>query len=156
MVKTWGIMKVMKDQLRRIWVARALVSAVFIANLTAAVPFVLQPARYAAGFQMSGVPGEVFVRSLGILFLMWNTAYPPVILAPHRQRTLLGVLLTMQIIGLAGETWMVLTLPAGHAALAASGLRFILFDTSGLIALSAAAFLVRKAAPKIGSIKEER
>lgn len=149
-------MKGMKAQCRRIWVARALVSAVFIANLTAAVPFMLHPERYAASFEMSAVPGEVFVRSLGILFLMWNAAYPPVILAPHRQRTLLGVLLAMQIIGLAGETWMVLTLPEGHAALAASGLRFILFDASGFAALTAAALLTRQAAPKIGFIKDER
>ena len=137
-------MRKMKSHSRLIWLARILVGAVFVANLTAAVPFVLNPERYAAGFEMSGVPGEVFVRSLGILFLMWNAAYPPVIAAPHRQRTLLYVLIAMQVIGLIGETWMYSTIPDGHAALAASGLRFIIFDAGGLLALLLAALLLRR------------
>lgn len=136
-------MRTMKSPSRFIWSARILVGAVFVANLTAAVPFVLHPARYAAGFEMSGVPGAVFVRSLGILFLMWNAAYPPVIAAPHRQHTLLYVLIAMQAIGLIGETWMFVTLPEGYPALAASGLRFIAFDSGGLLALLLAALLLR-------------
>jgi len=137
-------MKSMERATWRIWTARTLIGLVFIANLTAAVPFVLHPGRYAPGFEMSGVPGDVFVRSLGILFLMWNAGYPPAIYAPHRQRTLLLVLIAMQIIGLLGESWMALTLPAGHDALLRSGLRFILFDGAGLVFLLAAMLLTRK------------
>jgi len=127
----------------RLWVSRILVGMVFVANLTAAVPFVLHPERYTSGFEVSGVPGIVFVRSLGILFLMWNAAYPPVILTPHRQRTLFAVLIAMQLIGLAGETWMYLTLPAGYPALMTTGLRFILFDAGGLVLLTAGMLLSR-------------
>ena len=137
-------MRKMKSPSRFIWSARILVGAVFVANLTAAVPYVLHPARYVAGFEMSGVPGEVFVPSLGILFLMWNAAYPPVTVAPHRQRTLLYMLIAMQLIGLIGEAWMYMTLPEGYPALAASGLRFIAFDSSGLLALLLAALLLRR------------
>jgi hypothetical protein len=45
------------------------------------------------------------------------------------------VLLVQQAIGLAGETWMWLTLPAGHAALWTTGLRFIAFDGAGLVGM---------------------
>ena len=68
----------------KIWWARIFVSGVFIANLSAAIPFILFPDRFTHGFELSGVPGEVSVRSIGILFLMWNATYPPVILRPDR------------------------------------------------------------------------
>jgi hypothetical protein len=119
----------------RIWWARILVSGVFIANLTAAIPFLLFPERFIHGFEVSGIPGEVSVRGLGILFLMWNATYPPVIFYPHRYRVLFMVMLAQQLIGLLGETAMWLTLPSAHAALRNTGLRFILFDGFGLIAL---------------------
>jgi hypothetical protein len=123
------------------WWARLLVSSVFIANLTAAIPFILFPARFTHGFEISGIPGEVSVRGLGILFLMWNATYPPVILRPSRYRVLFGIMLAQQLIGLIGETAMWILLPSSHTALSATGLRFILFDGVGLIALGLAFLL---------------
>jgi hypothetical protein len=96
---------------------------------------VAQPDRYAPGFEVSGVPGRVLVRGIGILFLMWNATYPPVLVRPDRNRTLFAVILVQQAIGLAGETWMWATLPAGHAALWMTGLRFIAFDGAGLVGM---------------------
>ena len=116
-----------------LWLARLVVGTVFFFNVTCALAFIARPDRYAPGFEVSGIPGQVLVRGIGILFLMWNATYPPVLVRPDRHRTLFAVLLAQQAIGLAGETWMWLTLPAGHAALWATGLRFIAFDGAGLV-----------------------
>ena len=128
----------------KVWGTRALILSVFIANLSAAIPFILQPERFAAGFEMSGIAGEVSVRGMGILFLMWNATFPPVILRPDRYRVLFSVMLAQQIIGLLGETLMCASLPAGHATLQATGMRFILFDGIGLALLISAFLLSRK------------
>ena len=128
----------------KVWGARALILSVFIANLSAAIPFILQPERFAAGFEMSGIAGEVSVRGMGILFLMWNATFPPVILRPDRYRVLFSVMLAQQIIGLLGETMMWVSIPAGFATLQATGLRFILFDGVGLALLISAFILSRK------------
>jgi hypothetical protein len=132
---------------RRIWGARVLVSSVFIANLSAAIPFILRPERFISGFELAGIPGEVSVRGLGILFLMWNATYPPLMYRPERFRLLFQVALAQQIIGLVGETSMWLSLPAGNSSLAATGLRFILFDGFGLIALLIAFILSQHREP---------
>jgi hypothetical protein len=118
-----------------LWLARLVVGTVFFFNVTCALAFIARPDRYAPGFEVSGIPGQVLVRGIGILFLMWNATYPPVLVRPDRHRTLFAVLLAQQAIGLAGETWMWLTLPAGHAALWATGLRFIAFDGAGLVGM---------------------
>ena len=118
-----------------LWLARLVVGIVFFFNVTCALAFVAQPDRYAPGFEVSGVPGRVLVRGIGILFLMWNATYPPVLVRPDRHRTLFAVILAQQAIGLAGETWMWATLPTGHAALWATGLRFIAFDAAGLVGM---------------------
>ena len=118
-----------------LWLARLVVGTVFFFNVACALAFVAQPDRYAPGFEVSGVPGRVLVRGIGILFLMWNATYPPVLVRPDRNRTLFAVILVQQAIGLTGETWMWATLPAGHAALWTTGLRFIAFDGAGLVGM---------------------
>jgi hypothetical protein len=125
-----------------LWLARLVVGVVFFFNVTCALAFVAQPDRYAPGFEVSGVPGRVLVRGIGILFLMWNATYPPVLVQPDRHRTLFAVILVQQAIGLAGETWMWATLPAGHAALWTTGLRFIAFDGAGLAVMGLACWLL--------------
>ena len=40
--------------------------------------------------------------------------------------------------GAAAESWILLSLPVGHAALAASIIRFIAFDAAGLVLMAAA------------------
>lgn len=120
-----------------IWLARLAVAAVFALNVSCALLFLLRPQDYAGGFEVSGAVGETIVRSIGILFLMWNVPYPLVILQP-RQHTLFAIVLVQQVIGVLGESWLWLTLPAGHAVLFTTGLRFILFDAGGLILMAAA------------------
>ena len=84
------------------------------------------------------MPGAAAVRGLGVAFLMWNATYPAVIANPRRFRALYAVVLVQQAVGLAGESWILLSLPAGHAALAASIVRFIAFDAVGLVLMAAA------------------
>lgn len=119
--------------------ARLAVAIVFALNVQCALQFVLAPGSFAAAYELSGVAGEAAVRGLGVAFLMWNVTYPAVIANPRRFRSLYIVVLVQQVIGLLGETSILLSLPTGHDVLAASILRFIAFDATGL-ALMAAAF----------------
>lgn len=130
------------------WIARAAVAAVFAINVDCAFAFIAHPAAYASGFELTGVPGEAAVRGLGIAFLMWNATYPLVIWQPRRHRTLFGVVLAQQAIGLAGEAWLLSALPAGHDALASSITRFIVFDAAGLAGMGAAYLLLRASGPR--------
>ena len=127
------------------WAVRIAVATVCAWNLSAAVPFTVSPYRYIAGFEVSGPGGEALVRGLGILFLMWQVPFLPAIWNPRRQRVCLRVILAMQAVGLAGELWMIATLPPGHAALRATGARFVAFDAAGLVLLAAAYALTREA-----------
>jgi len=118
-----------------LWLARVTLAAVFCFNVSCGLAFIAQPAAYAPGFEVSGIAGETLVRGLGILFLMWNTTYPLAIWNPRRYRWLFLIIVVQQAIGTAGETWMLLTLPPGHTALATTGARFIAFDGGGLLAM---------------------
>ncbi len=126
-----------------VWVARLVVGAVFLMNVGCGLSFLAWPDRFAAGFEVGGVPGLVLVRALGVLFLMWNATYPLVILRPDKNQAMFAIVLVQQVIGLAGEIWIWLALPAGDAALQATGLRFILFDGIGLLGMVAAFWLLR-------------
>lgn len=132
-----------KRQIMVAWLARFAVGLVFVVNVNCALAYLLHPDRFVAGYEISGVPGQVIVQGFGILFLMWNATYPPVIFQPWTYRTFFWVILIQQAIGLIGETWLRLELPAGHTALAATGLRFILFDGFGLILMGLAFGLLR-------------
>ncbi len=125
------------------WLVRGLILPVLLANLSAALPFVLHPQDHGWAFEVPGSVGEVIVRSIGLLFLMWVVPYVPVLLRPARYRVCLIVILVQQSIGLLGETWMYLALPPGHPALRATGLRFIVFDAVGLVLLIAAYCVLR-------------
>jgi len=118
-----------------LWFARAALLAVLIANMTAAIPYVLRPADYTATYELTGVPGEVVVRGFGILYLMWAVPFIPALWHPARNRVAFVIVLAMQAIGLAGESLMLAGLPADHAVLRATGLRFIAFDGAGLVIL---------------------
>ena len=123
---------------RSAWFARLAFAAVFVVNVQCAVQFVLWPEAYTSGFELAGVPGATAVRGLGIAFLMWNATYPAVIASPLRFRAVAVVVLAQQAIGLAGESWIRLSLPAGHEALAASIDRFVVFDAAGLALMGVA------------------
>lgn len=120
---------------RSAWTARVVVAIVFVLNMSAALAYVIQPSRYAAGYELEGVAGRVVVQAFGILFLMWNTTYPLVIVNPVRYRSLFTVVLVQQSIGLLGETLLLLSLPPGHDALYRTGIRFIVFDGLGLLVM---------------------
>ena len=118
-----------------LWLARLALAVVFCFNISCALAFVARPAAYAPGFEVSGVAGEALVRGMGILFLMWNVTYPLAMWHPYRYRWLFLIVVVQQAIGLAGETWMLLTVPPGHPALVATGFRFVAFDGGGFVAL---------------------
>ena len=118
--------------------AAGIAARVAVALVQCAASFALWPEAFAAGFERAGVPGAAAVRGLGVAFLMWNATYPPVIANPRRFRALFAVLLVQQVVGLTGESWILLSLPVGHAALAASIIRFIAFDAAGLMLMAAA------------------
>lgn len=132
----------------RFWTARLIVGVVFFFNVTCALAFIARPGDYAPAFEVSGLPGEVMVRGMGILFLMWNVPYLPVLVRPERQRTCFAVILVQQAIGVLGETAMWLDLPPGHPALWETGLRFILFDGAGLIGMVLAYGLTVRITPR--------
>jgi hypothetical protein len=121
-----------------LWTARLSVGLVFVINISCAVAFIWQPERYAPGFELTGLPGQIAVQGFGILFLMWNATYPAVLFHPVRNKTLFVVILVQQLTGLIGETWLWVQLPEGHQALQSTGLRFILFDGFGLVLMGAA------------------
>ena len=125
---------------QKTWLARLLIGLVFFFNVQCAIAFLIAPQLYAASFELYGPPGEGMLRGLGLLFLMWNVPYAVALWNPVRQRTSLNEALVMQAIGVVGETLLLLTFPAGHAAIRASIERFILFDGSGLALLVLAAW----------------
>jgi len=124
--------------------ARGLIGAVFLVNLQSALAFLLRPGAYAPAFELGGVAGAAMERGLGVLFLMWNVPYAVALWHPARHRNFVFAALAMQAIGLVGETWIYTSLLATSEILRASILRFIVFDGLGLLALAAAAWLVRK------------
>lgn len=130
---------------RAAWLARLAVGGVGLVNLSCAGAFWLWPADYAPAFNLEGVPGQVMVRALGLLFVMWTATYPLVFLQPARHLPLFGVIVAQQVIGLAGETWLWLHVPAAYPALRAAGLRFIAFDGVGLVLLAGAGLAVWRA-----------
>ena len=126
------------------WIPRGLIGFVFIFNVQCGLVFILSPQTYVGGFELSGPPGEAVVRGLGILFLMWNVPYAFALWQPYRNRHSLIEAVIMQAIGWTGETAIYASLEAGHAVAQQTLLRFIVFDGTGLIALLAAAWLVRR------------
>ncbi|MGI6216377.1 MAG: hypothetical protein ACOYIK_02075 [Coriobacteriales bacterium] len=126
----------------RIWFARIAVLAVFVINVQCAIAFIIWPDAYLSSYALSGETGRVVLRSIGILFLMWNATYPPVIWNPHRHMLLFGIVLVQQLIGLVGESILLVSLHGSIAALASSLTRFIIFDGAGLVLMGIAFFLL--------------
>ncbi len=115
-------------------------------NVQCALAFLIAPATYAAGFELSGAPGDAAVRGIGLLFLMWNVPYAVALWHPVRYRVSLYEALAMQTIGLLGESLILLSLPAGHTLARASLGRFIAFDAAGLALLVVAVVATQRMA----------
>ena len=112
-------------------------------NVQCALLFLLQPGVYVPSFGLEGGMGIVYVRGIGLLFLMWNVPYFVAVLDPMKNRVSLYEATVMQTIGLVGETLLLLSLPAGHQALHNTVRRFILFDAVGLVLLLLAVWVTR-------------
>lgn len=123
------------------WTARITVAIVFALNLQCAMAFIVSPDTYAGAYELSGEVGSAMVRGLGVAFLMWNVTYPLVILEPREHKTLFAVVLVQQLVGLVGESFILLSLE-GHPLLASSITRFIIFDGAGLLLMGIAFILV--------------
>jgi len=116
----------------RLWLARLLIAVVLFFNLQSALLFLVQPGVYAPGFELKGAVGAGLVQGMGVLFLMWNVPYAVALSHPIRRRVSLVEAIAMQAIGLFGESFILLSLPGSHPALADTVGRFILFDGFGL------------------------
>ena len=129
-----------KVDLRK-WIARLLIAVVVAWNLQCALVFFLNPAAFAPGFELSGLPGEAAVRGFAVLFVMWNVPYMVALWHPQRNRVSLWEALAMQVVGVIGESLILFSIPAEHSALHVSILRFIIFDAAGVLLLIGAGFI---------------
>jgi len=129
-----------------LWLARLLIAIVTGWNLQVALVFILWPERFIHGFELTGVPGAAAVRGTGILFVMWNVPYLIALWNPRKYRLVLGIAIVMQLVGLVGESFILFTLPDGHALLSESITRFIAFDGSGLVLLAIAFWIINRRA----------
>jgi hypothetical protein len=131
----------MKKLALRLWLARFLIAVVVTWNLECALVFWLNPGGFAPGFELAGLPGAAAVRGFAVLFVMWNIPYLVALWHPQRHRLSLWEALAMQTVGVIGESFILFSLPAGHALLHASLLRFITFDAAGVVFLIGAVLL---------------
>jgi hypothetical protein len=136
----------------RPWIARLLIGIVTAWNLQAAFLFIFTPSGFVRAYELSGTAGEAAIRGFGVLFLMWNVPYLFAVKDPIRYQLALTFALLTQFIGLIGETYIYFTLPADHAMLGGSILRFIIFDGAGL-ALLAIAWSISRARIKNQIVK---
>jgi hypothetical protein len=127
----------------RLWLGRLLIVVVLFWNVQCAIAFLVAPASFAPGFELSGAAGEAAVRGIGVLFLMWNVPYAVALWHPVRRRVSLYEAITMQAIGLIGESLILWSLGGAHPAAAGSVTRFIVFDGAGLALLILAAWVTR-------------
>jgi hypothetical protein len=119
----------------RLWFARALIGLVIFFNVQSGFSFILDPGKYAPGYQLVGVPGSTAIQGFGILFLMWNVPYCVALLHPKKYWISLLEAIIMQLIGLIGESWILMYLPPQNIVLNKSIVRFITFDAAGLVFL---------------------
>lgn len=125
-----------------VWISRMLILIVLAWNLEAAISFLVSPAPYLAAFELTGLPGEIAVAGIGVLFLMWQVPYVLALVNPQKFKVSLIEALVMQTIGLVGESILLTRITTEHAMLRSSITRFILFDGIGVLLLGVALGLV--------------
>jgi len=128
----------------RLWLARLLIITVIAWNLQAALAFLLAPASFAPAFELAGLPGQAAVQGIALLFIMWNVPYLVAAWHPRKHLLSLKEALAMQLIGLLGESALLLSLALSHPALRLSIQRFIAFDAAGLLLLLIAFWLANQ------------
>ena len=117
-----------------IWIIRLLIALVFASNILCAIQFFVNPSGYIQQFDQIGEAGIVVIRSLGILFLMWNVPYAIAIYQPYQYSVALISALLMQLIGFVGETWIYFSIQ-NLVNTRSSILKFMIFDFAGLLLL---------------------
>ncbi len=137
----------MNDRSWHIWAARVLIGIVVFWNLLAAFQFLIHPGMYAPGFELEGTAGAAIIQGMGLLFVMWNIPYLFALWNPIRNRLSLMEAVIMQIIGAAGETVLLATLPGNHPVIHDTVIRFILFDGAGVLLLMIAWVISQKRTP---------
>jgi hypothetical protein len=133
-----------ESEITRLWVGRVLIGMVLFINIQSALAFFFRPATYAHWYELEGIAGDAAIRGVGVLFLMWNIPYIVALIHPQKYHISLLEAIVMQMIGLTGESFILNALPAEHAILRGSIIRFIAFDGGGLVALILAAWFARK------------
>jgi hypothetical protein len=128
---------------RKVWIIRALIAPVVFFNLQCSFEFLVHANRYAPSFDLNEPTGSFMIQGLGLLFLMWNIPYLVALIDPLRHATSLTEAVTMQTIGVVGETLLLLNVPQDYQNLHSSVIRFILFDGGGLILILMAWFIRR-------------
>ena len=121
-----------------------MVLAVFAVNMYCIIHFIFLPENFIGAYELSGVPGIAALQGIGVAFLMWNVTYPPVIWRPDKHRVLFAVVIAQQIVGLVGESFILLSLPGGYDLLSFNIMRFIIFDAAGLVLLTIGFLLSRR------------
>jgi hypothetical protein len=130
-----------KSYILRNQIARILIGLVLIINIQVSITFIIQPDIYAPWYELSGYVGRATIQGFGVLFLMWNVPYLVAFSHPQKNRTSLLEALATQSIGLFGEIAILAGLPMTHQVLRSSIIRFIYFDSAGLLALIIAVFV---------------
>jgi hypothetical protein len=120
---------------------RLLVAIVFGWNMQCALIFLADPIQYTSSFMLTNdLVGITVIRSIGLLFLMWNIPYLFAAIQPIRWRICLIISLIQQVTGVLGEIWILSALPSS-SVLHTSIMRFVVFDTVGLGLLAIASAL---------------
>lgn len=124
-------------------IASILIGIVFIINIQAGLDFYFNPQKFTAAYELSGIPGEISVAGVGLLFIMWNIPYLFALVNPIKFKISLIQANLMQLIGVIGETALLFRFShIEYPNLANSIKRFIIFDSVGLVFLFAALLLV--------------
>lgn len=131
-----------KEKIVRI-VGSILIGVVFFVNVQAGIDFYLNPQKYTAAYELSGIPGEISVSGVGLLFIMWNVPYAFALWNPIKYRISLLQSILMQTLGVFGESILLSRISAQEfPTLSKSIMRFIYFDGTGLVFLLIAGYLV--------------
>lgn len=131
-----------RNEIWRAWVSRFLIAIVLFWNLQCSVLFMAKPLEFINAFQLTGIPGKVTIIGFGILFLMWQVPYVFALINPIRFHISLFEAVIMQTIGAIAETVLLMTITNEFSSLRSSIMRFILFDSAGLVLLLSALILV--------------
>ena len=128
-----------------------LIGLVFFINVQAGLDFYFQPEKYISAYELSGIPGQISVAGVGLLFIMWNVPYAFALWNPFKYKISLIQATIMQSLGVVGETLLLTRFSnLDHPVLANSIKRFIYFDSAGLIFLLIATIIIFR------KLKEQR